>query len=121
MTPERQKWWNNLSSREKFLRNKILCCKMEIKEYKDVLNNVFDCYISPQKCRDYIRESKYTMLAFKHELEYFNKTTKANAYEPPWNTIYSCGYYKTIIRIDEGKPNFKFCPCCGRRIKNRKD
>ncbi len=116
MTPERKKWWDGLSDKEKYLRTEIEGYEDAVKACKHLLNNPTSRL--QQDYKGYIRKNKYMLAALKHELERFNKTTKVNAYETPWNTIYGCDYCATIIGIG-GKPNFKFCPCCGRRIKNR--
>ncbi len=90
MTPERKKWWDGLSEKEKYLREGIKYYESEIKACKHMRNNPTSRL--PQNYKGYIRKNKYMLAALKHELERFNKTTN----EASRNTIYSCGYYKTI-------------------------
>ena len=134
MTPKRSKWWTGLSNREKYLRLKINSCKNHIKCAKKNLNNDFfrkvnsalykvnENYII-QKAKDKIAEEKIYLVTFKRELEHGDGCCIGRfiVEEARDGVIYACKSCNHIIPFGEAGYSYKFCPYCGRLIKNRKD
>lgn len=112
MAPERKKWWDSLSEREKMLRKKIYEVKHEISWAKHRLQ--FDCF-APKAIKFIIagiKTKKVTLTALKHELD---RTT----------VIVYMGYYQEAFPMYRCKKcggtfeNFgqSYCCWCGRKIE----
>lgn len=120
MTPERKKWRNSLSQREKMLRKQILATKKNISDLKsamnsDVLRDIVDGHFTPK-----IKEQKIILKALKQELERGGKCesyyVEAKHEFSWWGVpIYECSFCKEQF-LNPGEA-FKYCPYCGRKIK----
>lgn len=112
MTPERKKWWDSLSEREKMLRKKIYEVKHEISWAKHRLQ--FDCF-APKAIKFIIagiKTKKVTLTALKHELDRTTAMIYTGHYEGV-SPIYRCEKCGNEIK-DIGQ---WYCPYCGREIK----
>lgn len=115
MTPERKKWWDGLSDKEKYLREGIKYYESEIKACKHMRNNPTSRL--PQNYKGYIRKNKYMLAALKHEVERGGKCDLIYKHDGVLlvPTCVACG---AIVFGGSNKP-VRFCPHCGRRIKYR--
>ncbi len=114
MTPERKKWWDGLSEKEKYLRKEIEEYEKAVKSWKRALNN---STWSPRDYKSSIRRVRYMLAALKHELERGGKCDLIYKHDGVLlvPTCVACG---AIVFGGSNKP-VRFCPHCGRRIKYR--
>ncbi len=115
MTPERKKWWDGLSEKEKYLRTEIEGYEEDIKDCKYALNDSTNCL--PQIYKGYIRRDKYTLAALKHELERGGKC-RVICRDVCNLLMTTCAVCGAIVPGGSNKP-VRFCPHCGRKIKYR--
>ena len=135
MTPERKKWWVQLSDKEKHLRISIKACEADIKMSKlnlrlsRAIYKTDSCLEADKQAIEFaaesrkrhlkqdIRQRKYLLTAFKHELERGGHTTIGSA-QTGFNTVWGCTSCNTIIFVGSmGGHSYRYCPYCGRKIK----
>lgn len=127
MTPSREKWWSQLSDKEKYLRISIKACEADIKRHKHNLKafphtykfSEFATKSGEQYLKQEIRQRKYILTALKHELERGGHTTIGSA-QTGFNTVWGCTSCNTIIFVGSmGGHSYRYCPYCGRKIKEQ--
>ena len=133
MTPERKKWWVQLSDKEKYLRISIKACEADIKMSKlnlklsRAIYKTDSCLEADKQAIEFaaesrkrhlkhdIRQRKYILTALKHELE--RGGTCDVIYRCVNNLLMAtCDKCGAVLVGGNSKP-IKFCPGCGRKIK----
>lgn len=105
MTPERQKWWDNLPQREKELREALKSHQLMLKINKDALNSQGageDSYILKL-----VRRQKLIIKALKHRMERGSSAkVKKNRFG------YYCSWcHQFVQRYDN------YCGVCGKKLR----
>lgn len=114
MTPKRQKWWDSLPEHEKMLREQIWETKGTISKSKFALrrgrltNNDKKWIISR------IKKKKIVLTALKHELDRTNMMY--TGFYEGISPIYRCEKCSCGIKYI----GQRYCPWCGRKIKEWK-
>ena len=105
MTPERQRWWNNLPAEEKCVRSSIEWQQEIIAYNKALMNDEIFCdydYLKKQ-----IREAKRAIKALRKQIAmrpYVMKTTIGDFDKCPTCSIRTIRY-------------FPHCACCGQKLR----
>ena len=113
MTPERKKWWDSLPQGERELREAIAKHEKWIKINKSYL--LLDGITDIEYLKKLLRRQKLIVKALKHELE--RGGTCDVIYRCVNNLLMAtCDKCGTVLAGGNSKP-IKFCPGCGRKIK----
>lgn len=130
MTPERKKWWKSIPERKIYLYDRIKEIKKEIKQDKRTLNSQFLNKMLDQGnwskrkilLATYlrIRQNNTILSALKHELER-GDNTKIVVFRGQGFNIFVCQNCKAMLHVGDSKPNYKFCPWCGKKLRNKEN
>lgn len=112
MTPERQKWWDGLSTNEKYLRREILALKSRRSEEKRYINVTWSSSVVKKIALARVNFYTVHIRALKHELDRTTIMVYTGSYEGV-SPIYRCEKCGGII-VDAGQWH---CSWCGRKIK----
>lgn len=113
--PSRQRWWDSLSTNEKYLRREISRLKHERSEEKLHASTTWSVVVKKTALK---RINYYTahIRAIKRELDRRTKMVYTGHYEGV-SPIYRCKKCGGVIK-DVGQ---RYCPWCGRKIKEWKE
>lgn len=125
MTPKRKKWWDSLPQGEKELREAIANHEKWIKNNKLQLAT---SSIGIDHIKKMMRRHKLITKALKHELERggsaeLREIEKAVVLKAAWrdsgSNLYFCHNCKTALHLGGNPPGYKFCPYCGKKLKEK--
>ena len=117
MTPERKKWWDSLPQGERELREAIANHEKWIKINKSYLP---DGTTDIEYLKKMLRRHKLITKALKHELERGGSAEiRQMEAEALGSKLYFCGDCKIALYIGENPPSYKFCPYCGKKLKEK--
>lgn len=115
MTPKRQKWWDSLPTKQKYLYREIAHLKYKRSAEKYYVSTTWSVVVKKTALK---RINYYTahIRALKHELDRTTTMIYTGHYAGV-SPIYRCEKCGTKIE-DIGQ---WYCPWCGREIKERKE
>jgi len=111
MTPERQKWWNELPAEEKQVRRSIEWQQEIIAYNKALMNDEITCdygYLKKQN-----REAKHAIKALRKEIAMDVIALHNSAYE-----YYTCPYCgQNVKEGDVTRDEDNYCASCGQKLR----